>query len=74
MGLYTLNPDELPVDSSKWSQKEKDQYRFGGFKYSFRGPEYIRETIPQIKGLYAFPASDQSTPPDESTDITNSST
>jgi hypothetical protein len=53
-----MDSDNDIDDPSKWSQKEKDQYRFGGIRYSFRGPEYPAVAVPQIKGLYAYPTND----------------
>ena len=58
MKLFPIKSDDTVRVPSKWSQKEKDQYRFGGVRYSFRGPEYPSETIPQIEGLYPFPKND----------------
>ena len=66
MSLYNIQADDNTVDPETWSQKEKNQYRFGGVKYSFRGPDYPSDTVPQIRGLYAFPKSDESTPPEVS--------
>jgi len=62
MGIYIIGEDEIPVDPLSWTQKEKDQYRFGGFKYSFRGPEYPSKIVPQIGGLYPFPKEDRTMP------------
>jgi len=35
-------------------------YRFGGFRYSLRGPYYNAsdEIVPQLPGLYDFPVKD----------------
>jgi len=66
MSLYNIQKDDETVDPTTWTQKEKDQYRFGGVKYSFRGPDYPSDTVPQIRGLYSFPKSDESTPPEVS--------
>ena len=67
MDIYPLGDDEEPVDPTQWTQKEKDQYRFGGFRYSFRGPEYPDTAVPQIGGLYPFPIEDK-TMPEKTTD------
>lgn len=63
MSLYNIQRDDETVDPKTWTNKEKDQYRFGGVKYSFRGPDYPSSTVPQIRGLYAFPKGEESTPP-----------
>jgi hypothetical protein len=38
-------------------QLEKDRYRFGGFRYSFRGPSMSMsdQIIPELPSLYAYP-------------------
>jgi len=38
-------------------QLERDRYRFGGFRYSFRGPAHSMsdQIIPELPSLYAYP-------------------
>ena len=55
MKLYTVQSGETPDSPKNISQKMKDKYRFGGFRYSFQGPGYPADIIPQIPGLYPFP-------------------
>jgi len=58
MKLRTIISEELPDDPVNWTQKEKNQYRFGGYRYSFRGPDYPQTAVPQVDGYYAFPKDD----------------
>jgi len=58
MSLYTIIPEETPDNNSNWTKREKAQYRFGGYRYSFKGPTYPQETVMENTGWYAFPKED----------------
>lgn len=44
-----------------WTQFDKDKYRFSAERYSLRGTNASQpsEYVPQLPGLYAFPAGDE---------------
>jgi len=53
----------MPVDPSEtiYNEKQKNQYRFGGDRYSLRGTASYgpSDIIGQVTGLYTFPRGEE---------------
>ena len=60
MSLYQLLEMQTPIDPQNWTEKQKNQYRFGGTRYSFQGTTHSpSEFVLQTGSNYAFPQGDQ---------------
>ena len=58
--MYKFIPINVPKVEVPNTQADKDRYRFGAYKYGFRGSAASGpdDYIPQDKSLYTFPAKD----------------
>lgn len=45
------------MEEDQYSEIAKNRYRFGGFRYGFRGPSTCGpdDIIPELPGLFAYP-------------------
>lgn len=58
MKLHAIKSKAIVLPPNDLTQREKDRYRFGGDKYSIRGPDYPGDIIRKEDGNFAFPKED----------------
>ena len=60
MSLYQLLQMQTPIAPQNWTKKQKNQYRFGGTRYSFQGTTHNPSSIVlQVGSNYSFPNGEQ---------------